>query len=120
MGKNLIETFKKYLENKKNGGYNANYYSPAQNGCGVNTRGDIYFYEWSDINCTPRHFNTLADFEKWLNNECQIYLMQWQRESLLAYGANKYVICRPGCKDLLIRHTFEGLKTAFAYSQTYS
>lgn len=121
MRKNLIETFKRYLENKDKNigwcGYNNNYNSPAR-GYSPGERGKIYFYEWSNIYSTPRAFDTLADFERFLNNDCGIYLMQWQRESLLAYGTNKYVTCKEGCKELIIRHYYENLKQAFSFAKT--
>ena len=71
-------------------------------------RGVIYFYEWSDINRTPRTFYTLKAFEKFLNDS-QIYLVGWQRE-VITNLPNRYITCKKGSKELIIKCGYESLR----------
>lgn len=71
-------------------------------------RGVIYFYEWSDVNRTPRIFYTLKAFEKFLNDS-QIYLVGWQREVIINLP-NRYITCKKGSKELIIKCGYESLR----------
>lgn len=78
--------------------------------------GIIFFYEWSDVSGTPKTFYTLAAFEKFLN-ECEIYLLGWQRE-VLSNIHNPYVACKKGEKDLVIKNSYDKLKEALTEGST--
>lgn len=70
-------------------------------------KGVIYFYEWSDINRTPKTFYTLKAFETFLK-ESQIYLMGWERE-VIRNMPRRYITCRKGKKELIIKCSYSAL-----------
>ena len=80
----------------------------AQDYTGYN--GMIYFYEWSDVTRTPRSFYTLKKFEEFLS-ESEIFMLGYQRE-IIKNMHNPYITCRKGTKELIIKVSYEALKSA--------
>lgn len=72
--------------------------------------GVIYFYEWSDVTRTPRSFYTLKKFEEFLS-ESEIFMLGYQRE-IIKNMHNPYITCRKGTKELIIKVSYEALKSA--------
>lgn len=122
ISKRLKELFNSYLERlAEERGHSTNYgcrshsYTPSQSRlvfddddsefCGI-----IYFYEWSDINRTPKAYYTLRAFENFLVSS-QIYLASYQKE-LIRNIHNPYITCRKDGKDLIIKCNYESLKHA--------
>lgn len=76
--------------------------------------GIIYFYEWSDANRTPKSFYTLDKFEDFLNKS-GIYLKSYQRE-IIKCMHNPYIACKKGERDLIIKKSYELLKSELGMS----
>ena len=113
LSKELKSIFNKYLERKEDERLHPkkeSYFQPSLfSGSGEFT-GVIYFYEWSDITRAPKTFYSLEKFEDFLEAS-NIYLLGWQRE-IVRNMRNPYVTCKKGTKELLIKVTYEALKTA--------
>lgn len=72
--------------------------------------GVIYFYEWSDVTRTPKSFYSIEKFEEFLKS-CEIYMQGFQRE-IISHMHNPYISCKKGEKELIIKSTYDSLKTA--------
>jgi len=70
----------------------------------------IYFYEWSDLNATPRVFYELKYYDTFLRN-CGIMLEKFQRDIIENLGY-VYTACYKGSKEVCIRGSFHNLKQA--------
>jgi hypothetical protein len=70
--------------------------------------GIIYFYEWSDINRSPKSFYTLKLFVKFLES-CGIYVPSYQLE-LIKNISTPHITCRKGTKDIIITCNWSSLK----------
>ena len=71
--------------------------------------GILRFYEWSNINSTPKCFYTMKCFKEFLSSS-GIHLKSYQLE-LLRNIPSPYVICKEGSKEILIRPTYDSLKS---------
>jgi hypothetical protein len=72
--------------------------------------GVIYFYEWSDVSRQPKTFYTMEKFEDFLES-CNICMMGYQRE-IINNMHNPYITCKKGTKELIIKVTYDALKSA--------
>ena len=72
--------------------------------------GILYFYEWSDVTRQPKTFYTLEKFEDFLE-QSNICILGYQRE-ILKNMRNPYVTCRKGTKELIIKVSYDALKSA--------
>ena len=76
--------------------------------------GIIYFYEWSDINRTPKSFYSIEKFEEFINR-CSIYMQGYQRE-IIRNMRNPYITCKRGKRELVIKSNYQALKSAMESS----
>ena len=74
--------------------------------------GVIFFYEWSDITRSPLRYFSLSLFEKYLTDS-NIELEPWQKDVINNLG-EVFITCKPGKKELLIRNSYDGLKSSMA------
>ena len=106
----LSHLFRKYLYRKSNEVKN----------CASSSvfTGSIFFYEWSNINNTPKRFYTLDAFTNFLGS-CGIRLHSWERDIIknLKYS---YITCKKGSKDLLIKSSYPMLRDSLAYDFSFS
>lgn len=122
--KDLRKLFKAYMVRKEEessrptyynhtalGGRNQQYYNDTFQGNKV-FHGVIFFYEWSDITRDPVRYFSIPLFEKFLN-ESELELEPFQKDILLNLQ-QCFISCKPGCKDLVIRATYDGLKSTMA------
>jgi hypothetical protein len=72
--------------------------------------GVIYFYEWSNATAIPRTFYTLKAFENFLDRS-DIYVPSYQWE-LIRNIHNPYVSCKKNSKELIIKTSWDALKSA--------
>ena len=80
-------------------------YSPMYSGGGYVS---IYFYEWSNLNATPKKFTTYREFFKFLE-DCSIEITESQRN--LAYNMYSiYAVCKKNEPKLMISSTYCGLR----------
>ena len=96
----LSHLFHKYLHRKSN--EVKNYASSS-----VFT-GNIFFYEWSNINNTPKRFYTLDAFTAFLASS-GIHLHSWERDIINHLNCS-YITCKKGSKDLLIKSSYPMLR----------
>lgn len=105
---NFDELFAEYLEEQKKSlssvnnksSYYSSYYS---------SRFTVYFYEWSNINSSPRQFSSSEIFLKFLN-DCQITLSDYQRNRITS-GYWFYASCVPGKRELILCDTYSDLRS---------
>jgi hypothetical protein len=120
--KDLRKLFKAYMVRKEEesrrptyyshsalGGRNQEYYN---NTFQANTtfHGVIFFYEWSDITRDPVRYFSIPLFEKFLT-ESNLELEPYQKDIMLNLQ-QCFISCKPGCKDLVIRASYDALKGA--------
>lgn len=72
--------------------------------------GTIFFYEWSDISRLPTRYFSLSLFEKFLS-ECDLCLEPHQRDIILNLPQS-FISCKKGCKELIVRGSYDSLKSA--------
>lgn len=84
-----------------------NYNTYSYQGDAVN----IYFYEWSDIEREPRMFYFIIPFYRFLD-ACKINFTE-EDNSKLKTNKTIYVVCKPGCNDLIMETNYESLKSRF-------
>jgi hypothetical protein len=117
LNKELGTLFKRYLIRKEEEAkkptvfHNANYYKGVW-GDKNTFNGTIFFYEWSDIGRTPIRYFSLSLFEKFLS-DCDLYLEPHQRDIILNLPKS-YITCKHGSKQLIVRGTYDGLKSTMA------
>ena len=108
--------FHKYIERKKEESTRPNVHRPypCYGGSGSEQRsevfqgdifgGTIYFYEWSNLQNTPRKFFTVESFDNFLKSS-GIYLTLWQKDVIVNLNW-VYIACRKGSKELVIRQSW--------------
>lgn len=69
---------------------------------------NVHFYEWSDINSSPRIFPYTTNFYKFLD-KCQINLTQEQND-IFKTKNGCHITCIPGTHDLIVSTSYEKLK----------
>ena len=79
-------------------------------------QGLIYFYEWSNCDNAPRTYYTLKAFENFLDRS-GIYVPSYQWE-LIRNIANPYIACKKNSKELLIKVSWDALKSAMEEDNT--
>ena len=79
--------------------------------------GVIYFYEWSDATRTPKTFYTLNKFEDFIE-ESNIFLYGYQRE-IIRNMHNPYIACKKNSNELIIKATYEALKSALNTDESF-
>ena len=109
--KELVKLFKAYMSRKEEERKNAS--STTVHTYSTGKRyflGTIYFYEWSDVSREPIRYYSIALFERFLR-ECGIELQAWQKD--IIYNLDRvYITCKGMSKELLIRSTYDALKSA--------
>ena len=80
-------------------------------------KGALYFYEWSDINRSPRTFYFMSIFEKFLIDS-GITLQGYEKE-IIKNITNPYVSCKKGSKELIIKSSFDVLKKALENDSSF-
>lgn len=107
--------FRKWMKSGKKSSTSYSYPSYNQRygyeGYGSSSSATILFYEWSDLKRMPRKFHTLKSFETFMT-DCGIVLKPFERDILTNLGFC-YVVCKNGCKDLIIRGSYDLLEKAF-------
>jgi hypothetical protein len=78
--------------------------------------GCVYFYEWSNVTAIPRTFYTLKAFESFLDRS-GIYIPSYQWE-LIRNIPNPYIACKKNSKELLIKVSWDALKSAMEEDNT--
>lgn len=69
---------------------------------------NISFYEWSDINSTPKKFATHRQLLEWLDN-CNL-LMSDAMYSALVPLKEAYMTCKPNSNELIMSNNYDELK----------
>ena len=118
--KDLRKLFKAYMARKEEessrpsnyshtalGGRSQQYYNDTFQS-NTTFHGVIFFYEWSDITRDPVRYFSIPLFEKFLN-ESELELEPYQREIIMNLN-QCYITCKPGCKDLVLRASYDNLK----------
>lgn len=72
--------------------------------------GVIYFYEWSDINRTPKTFYTLKALQNFLESS-EIFIPNYQWE-IIKHMYHCHISCKKGTKELFIRGNKDALASA--------
>ena len=72
---------------------------------------NLFFYEWSDINSTPRHFPNTTELYKFID-ECKLNLTD-EINDKFKRTAGCHMICIPGTHDLIIAETLQDLRREF-------
>lgn len=72
--------------------------------------GVIYFYEWSDINRTPKTFYTLKALQNFLESS-EIFIPSYQWE-IIKHMYHCHISCKKGTKELFIRGNKDALASA--------
>ena len=101
----LSEDFKDYIKEKKSRSFTTSY--------GYRSRDytSIYFYPWSKVvGNAATYFSTIDKFVSQMS-EWGIEVSEVQKE-LLKKNNISYCVCKPNCKELLIRDKYLDLKTA--------
>lgn len=106
--KGLFHNYLNRLEEEKNKPIIRNYHQPSL--FDNEFHGIIYFYEWSDVTRPPKSFYTLKKFEEFLDSS-GIYILGYQRE-IIKNMRNPYITCKKGSKELIIKVSYEALKSA--------
>ena len=89
--------------------YNYETYSWCGNYCKIN------FYEWSNINSTPKFFPYTTEFYRFLD-KCKINLTDEQNTEIKNnYGC--HIMCIPGTHDIIIGKDYEDLKSKLNLSK---
>ena len=71
----------------------------------------IHFYEWSDIHREPIQFANFTRLYAFLD-ECGLFITSDDNSRIRSMAAC-YITCKPGCKDLIVCPTYEGLSCEF-------
>ena len=88
-------------------------YSPMYSGGGYVT---IYFYEWSNLDSTPKKFTSYREFFKFLD-DCNIEITESQRS--MAYNMYSiYAVCKKGEARVMLASTHYGLRLLMPGSLT--
>ena len=85
--------------------YNYEYYSYKGEAC------DIYFYEWSDVDAQPLHFDFIIPFYRFLDS-CKINLCDGENNKIKG-SSKSFITCKPGCRDMIIASNYDELKCEF-------
>lgn len=118
--KDLRKLFKTYMARKEEEsrrpvnyhyGRSQQYYNETFQGTET-FHGVIFFYEWSDVTRSPIRYFSLPLFEKFLT-ESGLELEPWQRDVILNLQ-QVYITCSPGEKLLLVRSSYDALKSTVA------
>ena len=72
----------------------------------------IYFYEWSDLSCTPKTFNTYYQFYQFCET-CGIEITQEIRTGMYDMPNVIYTVCKQGKPELLYAASYTGLTNIF-------
>ena len=72
---------------------------------------NVNFYEWSNIDNSPRRFNYSMEFYKFLDS-CKINLTDAQNERI-KNNMNCHVTCIPGTHDLIVALDYDELKREY-------
>ena len=101
----LSEDFKDYIKEKKSRSFTTSY------GYRSSDYTSIYFYPWSKVvGNRATYFSTIDKFVSQMS-EWGIEVSEVQKE-LLKKNNISYCVCKPNCKELLIRDKYLDLKTA--------
>lgn len=73
---------------------------------------NIYFYEWSNLNSTPRHFTTYFNFFRFCV-ESNIVVTNDIRNKLYGMDNTIYVVCKQDKPELLFANAFQELQKLF-------
>ena len=71
----------------------------------------IRFYEWSDITREPITFDTTIPFYRFIDS-CGIKYLEEDNNKMKA-NAESYMVCKPGCNELIVAPSYESLKSQF-------
>lgn len=113
--KSLVSHSSSYSGYQGYGGcYSPNYQSTS-NSKVLPTSNTIYFYEWSDLNNKSIRFDSLKEFTKFCI-ENKIRICDYH-ETMIKESYYVYCTCIPGSPALMVRKTFNELKTALAAYQ---
>ena len=118
--KDLRKLFKAYMARKEEESSRPSYYN--HNPIGRRTQeyynstfqpnttfhGVIFFYEWSDITRDPVRYFSIPLFEKFLA-ESELELEPYQKDIMMNLQ-QCFICCKPGCKDLVVRGSYDALK----------
>lgn len=72
---------------------------------------NVHFYEWSNINSSPRIFPYSVEFYKFLDS-CKINLTQEQND-LFRNNNGCHITCVPGTHNLIVALSYEKLKEEY-------
>ena len=115
--------FKEHLvEKKKSTTYSGSYrqYSPTR--LPEDDNRTIYFYEFSNMNSSPKIFNKVSEFRSW-SSKYNLWISEYSLSELRSHEKN-YITCYPGGTTCTIAHDYNELKTRIenytAYNSNYS
>lgn len=109
----LSEDFKSYIKEKKSRAFTTSY------GYRSSDYTSIYFYPWSKVvGNAATYFSTIDKFVSQME-EWGIEVSKVQKE-LLKKNNISYCVCKPNCKELLIRDKYIELRNALEEYETPS
>lgn len=82
--------------------YNYEYYSYKGEAC------DIYFYEWSNVEAQPLHFDFMVPFYRFLDSS-KINLCDGENNKIKS-TSKAFITCKPGCRDMIIASNYDELR----------
>lgn len=72
---------------------------------------NVRFYEFSDINRSPRHFPYTTEFFKFLD---KYGIMPTQEDvNKFKHCSGCHIVCKPGCSEVIVGKTYEEMKEKF-------